>query len=253
MRGTTKLNVLDPAMLLDFQTDRLQIWRVMQDVAEPNVAAIASGEQNKVYQKEFMRAVAGLESCGAAGTELTSVPPHQPSSCSLHRRRKPTVSLSDWRPRHPPSRLGPSSPSAFAGLRVFCGLTVLAACARRRYLEDVAACLTGSGKPTVSLSDWRPRHPPSRLGPSSPSRNRLGSAKPLAACARRRYLEDVAACLTGSGWCPSQESLHGRTASTSQADRLAQRLAPAPSPFKARSLLSLEKSARKIDASSEAI
>lgn len=34
-------------------------------------------------------------------------------------------------------------------------------------------------------------------------------------------------------------------ASTSQADRLAQRLAPAPSPFKARSLLSLEKSARK--------
>ena len=34
-------------------------------------------------------------------------------------------------------------------------------------------------------------------------------------------------------------------AATSQADRLAQRLEPAPSPFKARSLLSLEKSARR--------
>lgn len=37
-------------------------------------------------------------------------------------------------------------------------------------------------------------------------------------------------------------------ASTSQADRLAQRLEPAPSPFKTRSLLSLEKSARKREA-----
>lgn len=44
---------LDPAMLLDFQTDRLQIWRVMQDVAEPNVAAIASGEQATAKEKEM--------------------------------------------------------------------------------------------------------------------------------------------------------------------------------------------------------
>lgn len=46
-------DTLDPAMLLDFQTDRLQIWRVMQDVAEPNVAAIASGEQATAKEKEM--------------------------------------------------------------------------------------------------------------------------------------------------------------------------------------------------------
>lgn len=34
----------------------------------------------------------------------------------------------------------------FAGLRVFCGLTILAACARGRHFEDVVACLPGSGR-----------------------------------------------------------------------------------------------------------
>lgn len=48
---------LDAAMLLDFQTDRMQIWRVMQEVSELNVAeAVASGEET-AREKE-MKALA---------------------------------------------------------------------------------------------------------------------------------------------------------------------------------------------------
>ncbi|TKA54618.1 hypothetical protein B0A53_03025 [Rhodotorula sp. CCFEE 5036] len=121
---------LDPAMLLDFQTDRLQIWRVMQDVAEPNVAAIASGEQATAKEKE-MKQIAVQRDV-----------------------------VQDW-------------------------------------WADVVEPNFRTRVDATTLSHHR-----IKLFP----------------------------------------------ASTSQADRLAQRLAPAPSPFKARSLLSLEKSARKREA-----
>ncbi|KWU45451.1 hypothetical protein RHOSPDRAFT_25243 [Rhodotorula sp. JG-1b] len=118
---------LDPAMLLDFQTDRLQIWRVMQDVAEPNVAAIAAGEQATAKEKE-MKQIAVQRDV-----------------------------VQDW-------------------------------------WADVVEPSFRTRVDATTLSHHR-----IKLFP----------------------------------------------ASTSQADRLAQRVAPAPSPFKARSLLSLEKSARK--------
>ncbi|GAA5870174.1 hypothetical protein JCM3774_002612 [Rhodotorula dairenensis] len=123
-------DTLDPAMLLDFQTDRLQIWRVMQDVAEMNVAAIAAGEQATAKEKEMKQIVS-------------------------HRDV-----VQEW-------------------------------------WADVVEPNFRTRVDTATLSHHR-----IKLFP----------------------------------------------ASTSQADRLAQRLVPAPSPFKARSLLSLEKSARKREA-----
>ncbi|GAA5980201.1 hypothetical protein JCM10908_001573 [Rhodotorula pacifica] len=121
---------LDPAMLLDFQTDRLQIWRVMQDVSELNVAAIVAGEQATAKEKEMKQIV-----------EQRDV-------------------VQDW-------------------------------------WADVVEPSFRTRVDAATLSHHR-----IKLFP----------------------------------------------ASTSQADRLAQRLAPAPSPFKTRSLLSLEKSARKREA-----
>lgn len=49
---------LDPSMLLDFLTDRMQIWRVMKDVSEIDVAGLGDtqeGEANEKVQKEEER------------------------------------------------------------------------------------------------------------------------------------------------------------------------------------------------------
>ena len=55
---------LDPALLLDFLTDRLQIWRVMKDVGDMGLAAQPQGSQKveeeldevQVWWKEVVEA-----------------------------------------------------------------------------------------------------------------------------------------------------------------------------------------------------
>ncbi|GAA5850047.1 hypothetical protein JCM8547_000993 [Rhodosporidiobolus lusitaniae] len=44
-------DTLDPAMLLDFLTDRMQIWRVMKDVSDLDVAALGDTQEGEAAEK----------------------------------------------------------------------------------------------------------------------------------------------------------------------------------------------------------
>lgn len=48
---------LDPSMLLDFQTDRMQIWRVMQEVSDLNVAAAVADGKATAKEKEIKQLI----------------------------------------------------------------------------------------------------------------------------------------------------------------------------------------------------